>query len=125
MSQTTPLVLDFDPPNVSLAVGEQKSVLIRASGDQTLTNSTLTVRFDPAVAAAVAVRPILSDGGIADAHIESGRVIVEIASAPSLSGTRPIAEIILRGIAPGNAVLSFEIAPGGASLANALVEVRK
>src|SRR5207245_9393854 len=24
MSQTTPLVLDFDPPNVSLAVGEQK-----------------------------------------------------------------------------------------------------
>ena len=125
LSQSSPVVLDFDPPNVSLAVGEQKSVLIRASGDRVLTNAMLTVRFDPAVAAAVAVRPILSDGGVADARIESGRVIVEIASAPALSGTRAIAEIVLRGIAPGNAALSFEIAPGGASLANALVEVRK
>ena len=125
LSQTAPVGLDFDPPNVSLAVGEQKSVFIRASGDQVLTNPLLTVRFDPAVAAAVAVRPILSDGGVADARIESGRVIVEISSALSLSGTRAIAEIVLLGIAPGNAVLSFERAPGGASLANALVEVRK
>ena len=125
LSQTAPVVLDFDPPNVSLAVGQQKSVLIRASGDQVLTNTVLTVRFDPAVAAAVAVRPILSDGGVADARIESGRVIVEISSALSLSGTRAIAEIVLQGMAPGNAVLSFERAPGGASLANALVEVRK
>jgi hypothetical protein len=125
LSQTAPVVLDFDPPNVSLAVGQQKSVLIRASGDQVLTNTLLTVRFDPAVAAAVAVRPILSDGGVADARIESGRAIVEISSALSLSGTRVIAEIVLQGMAPGNAVLSFERAPGGASLGNALVEVRK
>ena len=54
----------------------------------------------------------------------SGRVLVDFSSPLKLSGTRAIAEIILQGIAPGNCVLSFEKAPAGASLSQAIVEVR-
>jgi general secretion pathway protein D len=118
------LIFDFDPVSVSLAPGQQKWVLVRASGDQTISGTSLAIRFNPAVAAAVVVRPILADGGVADARIESGRVFVDIPSAMTLSGARAIAEILLQGIAPGNDALSFEKAPAGASLSQATVEVR-
>jgi general secretion pathway protein D len=118
------LIFDFDPVSVSLAPGQQKWVLVRATGDQTVSGTSLAIRFNPAVAVAVAVRPILADGGVADARIESGRVLVDIPSAMTLSGARAIAEILLQGIAPGNDALSFEKAPAGASLSQATVEVR-
>jgi hypothetical protein len=117
-------IFDFDPVSISLAPGEQKSILVRAGGDQTFSDLSLSIQFDPAVAAAVAVRPILSDGGAADARIASGHVLVDISSPLALSGTRAIAEIILQGVAPGNSTLSFEKAPSGAGLSQALVEVR-
>jgi len=120
----TSAIFDFDPVSISLAPGEQKSILVRAGGDQTLNDLSLSIQFNPAVAAAVAVRPILSDGGAADARIASGHVLVDISSPLALSGTRAIAEIILQGIAPGNCTLSFEKAPSGAGLSQALVEVR-
>src|SRR6266496_1772213 len=119
----TSAIFDFDPVSISLAPGEQKSILVRAGGDQTLNDLSLSIQFNPAVAAAVAVRPILPDGGAADARIASGRVLVDISSPLALSGTRAIAEIILQGIAPGNSTLSFEKAPSGAGLSQALVEV--
>jgi hypothetical protein len=118
------LIFDFDPLSITLAPGQQKSILVRAAGDQTVSDTSLSIRFDPAVAAAVAVRPILVDGGVADAHIEGGHVLVEIPSAMTLSGTRAIAEIILQGIAAGNGFLTFEKAPAGSSLSQATVEVR-
>jgi general secretion pathway protein D len=118
------VIFDFDPVSISLAPGEQKSILVRAGGDQTFNDLSLSIQFNPAVAAAVAVRPILPDGGAADARIASGRVLVDISSPLTLSGTRAIAEIILQGVAPGNCTLSFEKAPSGASLSQALVEVR-
>jgi general secretion pathway protein D len=118
------LIFDFDPVSVSLAPGQQKWVLVRAAGDQTISGISLAIRFNPAVAVAVAVRPILADGGVADTRIESGRVFVDIPSAMTLSGARAIAEILLQGIAPGNDALSFEKAPAGASLSQATVEVR-
>jgi general secretion pathway protein D len=118
------LTLDFDPLSISLAPGQQKSILVRASGDQSVSDISLSIRFDPAVAAAVAVRPILIDGGMADARIEPGHILVEIPSGMTVSGTRAIAEVLLQGIAPGNASLFFEKAPSGSSLSQATVEVR-
>jgi general secretion pathway protein D len=118
------LIFDFDPLTISLAPGQQKSILVRAGGDQSVSDVSLSIRFDPAVAAAVAVRPILIDGGMADARIESGHIIIEIPSGMTVSGTRAIAEILLQGIAPGNASLFFEKAPSGSSLSQATVEVR-
>jgi general secretion pathway protein D len=118
------LILDFDPLTISLTPGQQKSILVRAAGDQSVSDVSLSIRFDPAVVAAVAVRPILIDGGMADARIESGHILVDIPSGMTVSGTRAIAEILLQGIAPGNASLFFEKAPSGASLSQAIVEVR-
>ncbi len=118
------VIFDFDPVSVALAPGQQKSILVRASGDQTLDDLSLSIQLDPSVAAAVAVRPILPDGGAADARIASGHVLVDVSGPLTLSGTRAIAEIVLQGIAPGNCTLSFEKAPAGASLSQAFVEVR-
>ena len=117
-------VFDFDPLSVSLAPGEQKSILVRAGGDQTFDGLSLAIQLDPTIAAAVAVRPVLPEGGAADARISGGRVLLDVSTPLTLSGTRAIAEIILQGIAPGNCVLSFEKAPDGASLSQATVEVR-
>ncbi|HTD52683.1 MAG TPA: hypothetical protein VK780_06645, partial [Thermoanaerobaculia bacterium] len=116
---------DFDPSSVTLAPGQQRSILVRGTGDETLVNTSIAIRFDPAVVAAVAVRPILSETGVADAHIEKGRVVIEIPSAVALSGTRAFAEITLAGIAPGKSSLAFEKAPSdGAATSSAAVEVK-
>jgi hypothetical protein len=90
-----------------------------------MTNTSIWIRFDPAVVAAVAVRPILSDTGVADAHIEKGRVVIEVPSAIALSGTRAFAEITLQGVAPGKSSLAFEKTPSdGATTSTATVEVK-
>ncbi len=116
---------DFDPGSISLAPGQQRSLLVRATGEETMANTSIWIRFDPAVVAAVAVRPILSDTGVADAHIEKGRVVIEIPSAIALSGTRAFAEITLQGIAPGKSSLTFEKTPSdGATTSSAAVEVK-
>jgi hypothetical protein len=123
-SAAGPVLFDFDPASITLAPGEQRSVLVRATGNRTLTNTSLAIRFDPAVTAAVAVRPTLSDSGIADSRLEPGRVVIEIPSALEVNGTRPVAEIILQGTKKGKSTLYFDSAPAGAGLAPLAVEVR-
>jgi general secretion pathway protein D len=121
---TGSVFFDFDPPTVSLAPGEQRTIVVRAGGNRTLENTSLSIRFDPNVAAAVAVRPVLADGGYADSRIEPGHVLIDIPSVLNVSSTRAIAEIVLQGIARGNSTLSFEKAPEGAGSAPVAVEVR-
>ena len=87
------------------------------------------VRYDPAIVAAVVARPILgSDGGVANANIESGRVVLEIPGSAELTGTRAVAQITLRGVAAGRSAISFEPVdlPGASSvtLSGAAVDVR-
>jgi len=117
-------LLDFDPPSLSFAPGQDRSLLVRATGE-TLPGGTVVVRFDPAVVTAVSVRPILSQG-VADSRIEPGRVILELPGDANLSGTRAVAEIVLRGVAAGTTTLTFEkSAPDGVfALSQAAVEVR-
>jgi general secretion pathway protein D len=119
------VLFDFDPPNIALSAGEQKSVLVRATG-ATTTAKTLAIRFDPAVVAVVSVRTILSDGGIANASIEGGRVILELPGGIDLSGTRPVAEVTLRGMGSGRSELAFEKGAndGVTTATDAAVEVR-
>jgi hypothetical protein len=57
----------------------------------------------------VAVKPILgSDTGMADTRVEGDRVVLQIPPAPELTGTRAVAEITVRGITPGQAVMTFD-----------------
>lgn len=117
--------LDFDPSSVSFGKGEERSLLLRAAGDG-LPGGEIAIRFDPSLVAAISVRPILSDGGVATGRIEAGRVVLDLPAAASLGGTRAVAEIVFRGLAPGRSTLFFEKpAPGGAfALSEAVLEVR-
>jgi general secretion pathway protein D len=118
------VLFDFDPASITLAPGEQRSILVRVGGNQTLANASLAIRFDPAVAAAVAVRPTLSGSGVADTRIEAGQVVIEISSALDVNGTLPVAEIILQGMKKGTSTLSFVKTPDGAGSTPLAVEVR-
>jgi general secretion pathway protein D len=122
----SPVSFDFDPPTISLAPGEQKTVTVRATGSDVAPATTLGIEFDPAVVAVVAVRPILSGGGSGDANVSGGRVVLELPGGVSLAGTRPIAEMTLRGIGAGRSRLTFAKPSSGAVLAatDAAVEVR-
>jgi general secretion pathway protein D len=104
-----PLLLDFDPAFQALAVGQQQPILVRATSPAGFPGGTLTVHFDPSIAAVVAVKPILgSDTGMADTRVEGDRVVLQIPPAPELTGTRAVAEITVRGITPGQAVMTFD-----------------
>ena len=120
------VIFDFDPPSLAIAPGEQRTMVVRATGASASTSGRVEVRFDPAVAAVVGVRPIVVGAGTAEGRVEGNKVILDLPSALGLSGTHSLAEITIRGIAPGDAKLSFENATSGtqAVLADASVKVR-
>ena len=120
----TGLLFDFAPASIALVPGQQRSILVRATGENGAANTSLTIRFDPAFVTVVGVRSILPDGGVADSHVESGRVVLGIPNAVSVSGTKALAEIVLQGVKPGSSKLSFEPGASSASFAEAAVEVR-
>ncbi len=124
----TPIVLDFDPAYLSLAVGQQQTVLVRVTSPGGFPGGTLRLRFDPSVAAAVSVRPALVGGnGLAGAQISGRSVVLELPDSTDLSGTRTVAELTLRGIAPGRARLAFEpveMAGATVTFSTAVVDVR-
>jgi general secretion pathway protein D len=104
-----PILLDFDPSYLTLGVGQQQTIHLRATSPGGFPGGTFRVRFDPAVAAPVSVRPVfLGDSGTSVARVEGADVILELPDAADLSGTRAIAEVTLRGIAPGLATMAYE-----------------
>ena len=113
-------VYSFDSAFLSLAPGQQRSVVLRATGDF-LTDGSISVAFDPKVAAVRYARPIVSAEGVADARIDAGRVVLQLPVGTPLSGMRAIAEFTVIGVAPGRSVLAVEGAGAGAS---AVLEVR-
>jgi hypothetical protein len=121
------VIFDFDPPSVAIAPGEQRTMIVRATGENASAAGKVEVRFDPAVAAVVAVRPLAVGDGVAEGRVEGNRVILDLPSTLGLTGTQSLAEITIRGIAPGSSKLSFEnsMASGPAVVADASIEVRK
>ena len=108
---------DFDPASLSFGAGQDRIVLVRATGD-TLRAGALAIRFDPTVIDVIGVRPILADGGVAESRLEPGRVVLQWPAEASLGGTRAVAEIIVRGVGPGRSSLALEgeglsLHPGG------------
>ena len=103
------VLLDFDPAYLSVPSGGQQSLLLRVTGAGALPGGTIAIRYDPKVVAALSVKPILgSDSGMSEGRVEEGRIVLAFPGAESLSGTRALAEITLRGITPGRSALTFE-----------------
>ncbi len=124
----TPILFDFDPAYVALAPGAQQTIVVRATSPAGLPGGTIAVKFDPAVAAPVVVRPIIGSGsGVAEARIEGNYAVIGFPDAGDLTGTRAVAEITLRGQAPGRTALtieSTELAGASVTFAQAVVDVR-
>ncbi len=112
---------DFDPPSLVVPAGQQRAVVVRATGQGAMADASISIRFDPSVAAAVSARPILADGGVADAKVEAGHVLISIPATVPLSGTRAVAEIVFLGVKAGKTTLTFDGSSPGTS---AVVEVR-
>ena len=124
----TPVLLDFNPAFLTLGVGQQQTVLVRATSPGGFPGGTVRVRFDPSVAAAISVRPVLTGAdGAASASISGSEVVLELPDSADLSGTRAVAEITLRGIAAGRGTLAFqpvEMAGAEVTFSSAVVDVR-
>ena len=118
------LAFDFAPGTIALAPGEQRSILVRATGQDGAANTSATVRFDPAFVRVVGVRTILPDGGVADASVQADRILIQMPGPLSVSGTRAIAEIVIQGVKPGQSKLAFERGGSSADFGEATVDVR-
>jgi general secretion pathway protein D len=124
----TPVALDFEPSFLTVGVGQQQTILVRATSPAGFPGGTLRVRFDPSVAAAVSVRPVLTGAdGMSSASIAGNEVVLELPDSADLSGTRAVAEITLRGIAAGRSTVAFqpiEMAGAEVTFSSATVDVR-
>jgi hypothetical protein len=120
------VAFDFEPASLSLAPGDVRTVLVRATGAGIVPSGTVEIAFDPAILSVLAVRPIPAVNGVAEGRVEPGRVVLDLPAGAPLSGGSPVAEITLRAIAPGRSKLAFEKATtsGEAILSEAAVEVR-
>jgi general secretion pathway protein D len=122
-ADSTATVFSFDTAFLSLAPGQQRSIVLRASGN-TLTTSAIAIVFDPRIATVTSARPILTaEDGVAEARIQGGFVVLQLPAGTAISGTQAIAELTLTGVAPGRSTLSVEGNGVGAG-ASAVVEVR-
>jgi general secretion pathway protein D len=122
------VLLDFDPAYVALAPGAQQTILLRATSAAGLSGGVASIRFDPAVVQPLLVKPILGgDAGMAEGRVENGHILVSFPTVDTLGGTRAVAEITLRGVAPGRSALTFEpLESGGTSvtLGQTVVDVK-
>ena len=118
------LLFDIAPASIAVGKGQQSSILVRVTGQDASVNGSVVVRFDPAMLSVIGVRAILPEGGVADSHIEPGRVVLNLPNSIALSGTRALAEIVVQGVRAGSSKLTFDRGTSSASFADATVEVR-
>ena len=104
------VLLDFDPAYLSIAPGATQTVLVRATGAGGLPGGTASIRFDPSIVTVLSAKPILgSDTGMAEGRVADGNhVVLAFPGVEMLGGTRALAEITVRGIAPGRSAFTFD-----------------
>ncbi len=120
------VAFDFEPASLSLATGEVRTVLVRATGAGTAPEGKVEVAFDPAILAVLAVRAIPAGDGMAEARVEPGRVVLDLPAGTTVEAGAFLAEITVRAVAPGRSKLAFDKATTGgeAWLSEAAIEVR-
>ncbi len=118
------LLFEIVPSSASVGTGQQSSIVLRVTGQDASVNGSVMVRFDPAILSVVGVRAILPEGGVADSHVEPGRVVLNLPNPIPLSGTKALAEIVVQGVKKGTSKLTFDRGTSSANFADATVEVR-
>jgi hypothetical protein len=120
----------FDPPVLALAPGQEQTVLLYASGAESLAASKVGVDFDPAVLQVERIEPL---GGGSVEPVSANRIAFTLSSeGGGLSGLHPVARLTVRGVAPGSGFLSLDataltLSDGGpaiVSVSPAQVEVK-
>ncbi len=118
------LAFDVAPASLVLTAGQQRSLLVRATGGDGASASAVTLTFDPKILTVVAVRAIMPDGGVADTHIEPGRITLTMPNPVAVSGTTALAEVVVQGGRRGTSAIAFAGGVAGVSYAGATVEVQ-
>lgn len=118
------LAFDVSPSTVVLGAGQQRSLLLRATGGDGASASAVTLTFDPQILTVVAVRAIMPNGGVADTHIEPGRIVLSMPNPVAISGTTALAEVVVQGVRRGTSAIAFEGVTPGVTYSGASVEVQ-
>jgi general secretion pathway protein D len=96
----------FDPPALSLSPGQEQTVLLYASGAESLASSKVGVDFDPAVLQVERIEPL---GGGSVEPVAANRIAFTLSSeGGGLSGLHPVARLTVKGVAPGSGFLSLD-----------------
>jgi general secretion pathway protein D len=121
--------LEFDPLVSVLAPEEERTVIVRSVGGQSVAPASFTIRFDSSVVTVVDAQPLSGDPV---PTLAPGSVTLHWTGGIDGPSGRPIAQLTLRGVAPGATDLTFDKAPvtdlsgstAHASYAEALVQVK-
>src|SRR5262249_41844210 len=79
----------LSPSTVSIAPGQQVSIVVRATGTDVLPEGSLVLTTDPMVVSIIGARPIFTSAGVSDSQVEPGRAVLQIPSGTPVSGTVP------------------------------------
>jgi len=109
--------LRFEPAQKSIKAGESLVIKLLADNVTDLSSLPVTVEYDPKVVTVLEVRQgdLLSEGGEPIAVVQrneepQGRSVIHASRPPNSSGVTgsgPVLEIVVRGVAPGSSRLSI------------------
>jgi hypothetical protein len=96
----------FDPPSLSLAPGQEQTVLLYASGVESLASSKVGLDFEPSVLQVERIEPL---GGGSVEPVSANRIAFTLSSeGGGLSGLHPVARLTVKGVARGSGFLSLD-----------------
>jgi hypothetical protein len=96
----------FDPPSLALAPGQEQTVLLYASGAETLASSKVGLDFDSSVLQVERIEPL---GGGSVEPVSANRIAFTLSSeGGGLSGLHPVARLTVKGVARGSGFLSLD-----------------
>lgn len=103
-STIAPAAFSFAPQAVSLAPGQEATVLLSLSGGENLSPGSVSLVFDPAV---VQVENVEALAGSQYIPVSAGKLALTLSPDPTLLGNWPLAKVTVKAVAPGATTISF------------------